>query len=49
MLKDRNRLALTALMAISPKCAEKVFRERSAKRLEGLKAYQQYLQQGPER
>ena len=43
VLEDRNRLALTALMAVSPKAAEDVFRSRSAKRLENLKEYRRFL------
>ena len=44
--EDRNRLALTALMAVSPDAAEKVFRSRSAKRLENLKEYRRLLPNG---
>ena len=43
VMEDKNRLALTALMMLSPKAAEKVFRERAAKRLEGLRIYEKYL------
>ena len=42
-MEDKNRLALTALMILSPKAAEKVFRERAAKRLDGLRIYEKYL------
>ena len=45
VLEDKNRLALTALMAVSPGAAEKVFKNRSAKRLAGLQEYRQYLRQ----
>ncbi len=41
--EDKNRLLLTMLMSISPKAAGKVFRNRSAKRLESLKDYRKYL------
>ena len=43
VLEDKNRLALTALMRISPKAAEKMFQNRLAKRLENLKDYNNYL------
>ena len=43
VLEDKNRLALTSLMAFSPDAAQKVFNKRLSKRLEGLKEYQQYL------
>lgn len=43
VLEDKNRAALTALMRISPKAAEKVFQNRAAKRLDGLREYQKYL------
>ena len=43
VMEDKNRLALTALMGISPDAAQKVFQKRLSKRLEGLKEYQQYL------
>ncbi len=43
VFEDKNRLLLTMLMAVSPKTAEKVFQNRSAKRLESLKNYQKYL------
>lgn len=43
VMEDKNRLALTALMAISPGAAQKVFQKRLAKRLEGLMNYQKYL------
>ncbi len=43
VIEDKNRLALTALMAVSPEKAEQVFRNRSAKRLEGLAEYRSYL------
>ena len=41
--EDKKRLLLTMLMAVSPKAAEKVFRSRASKRLEGLKDYENYL------
>ncbi len=41
--EDKNRVMLTMLMAVSPKAAEKVFRNRSAKRLEGLREYLKLL------
>lgn len=44
--EDRNRLALTVLMTVSPKAAENVFRSRSAKRLESLKDYRRFLPNG---
>lgn len=43
VLEDKNRLALTALMAVSPEAARKVFQNRSEKRLEGLSEYNNYL------
>ena len=43
VLEDKNRLALTALMGIDPKAAQKVFQDRSAKRLENLKEYNKYI------
>ena len=43
VMEDKNRLALTALMGISPDAAQKVFQNRLAKRLERLKEYQHYL------
>ena len=43
VIEDKNRLALTMLMSVSPKAAEKVFRTRSADRLETLKDYNRYL------
>ena len=43
VIEDKNRLALTMLMAVSPKAAESVFRNRAAGRLESLKDYNQYL------
>ena len=41
--EDKNRLLLTALMAVSPKAAERVFASRSAERLKSLKNYEAYL------
>ena len=43
VIEDKNRLALTMLMAVSPKAAESVYRNRAAGRLESLKDYEQYL------
>ena len=43
VLEDKNRLALTMLMEVSPRQAEKVFNERAAKRLENLRDYEKYL------
>lgn len=43
VLEDKNRLALTLLMALSPNAARKVFEDRSAKRLEGLASYHALL------
>jgi hypothetical protein len=43
VMEDKNRLALTALMAVDPRAAEKVFRTRSAKRLENLADYDKFL------
>ena len=43
VIEDKNRLALTALMALSPKAAERVFQNRAAKRLENLKEFEHYL------
>lgn len=43
--EDKNRLALTALMTVSPKAAEKVFQNRASKRLEGLSEYKKFLAQ----
>ena len=37
VLEDKNRLMLTCLMAVSKDAAEKVYRDRAAKRLEKLK------------
>ena len=45
VLEDRNRLGLTALMAVSPKAAEKVFENRAAERLKSLKDYDKYLKE----
>ena len=45
VLEDKNRLALTVLMAVSPSAAERTFRERSAKRLESLSDYRKYLKE----
>lgn len=45
VLEDKNRLALTALMAVSPEAAGNVFRKRSAKRIENLKEYNRYLKE----
>ena len=45
VLEDKNRLALTALMAFSPKAAEGVFENRSAERLKSLKDYERYLKE----
>ena len=45
VLEDKNRLALTALMAVSPSAAENTFRKRSAKRLESLSGYRKYLEE----
>ena len=45
VLEDKNRAALTLLMAVSPNTARKVFDNRAAKRLDGLKEYQYYLEQ----
>ena len=43
VLEDKNRLALTALMAVNPKAAQKVFQDRSAKRLMNLTEYNKYI------
>ena len=43
VIEDKNRLALTTLMALSPKAAERVFHNRAAKRLENLKEFEHYL------
>lgn len=43
VIEDKNRLALTVLMTVSPKAAQNVFQKGSMKRLEGLKEYEQYL------
>lgn len=43
VIEDKNRLALTMLMAVSPNAADRVFRNRAAGRLESLKDYEQYI------
>ena len=43
VIEDKNRLALTALMVVSPEAAERTFRNRAAKRLEGLAEYRRFL------
>ena len=45
VIEDKNRLALTLFMAVSPGAAEKVFRSRAAARLESLKDYNKYLKE----
>lgn len=45
VIEDKNRLALTLLMVVSPQAAEKVFRSRAAGRLESLKDYEKYLKE----
>ncbi len=45
VFEDKNRLALTALMMISPKAAKRVFERRSAQRLKNLKDYDKYLKE----
>ncbi|MBQ6518345.1 MAG: glycosyltransferase [Anaerolineaceae bacterium] len=45
VIEDKNRLALTLLMAVSPRAAEKVFQSRAAGRLESLKDYEKYLKE----
>ena len=43
VIEDKNRLALTMLMAVSPNAADRVYRNRAAGRLESLKDYEQYI------
>ncbi len=45
VMEDKNRLALTLLMALNKSAADKVFRNRSEKRLKKLSAYEQYLKE----
>lgn len=41
--EDKNRLALTLLMALSPEAAAELYKNRTAKRLESLKEYEGLL------
>ncbi len=41
--EDKNRLILTLLMSVSPSAAEKLYQNRTAKRLESLKEYEELL------
>ena len=45
VMEDRNRLALTVLMALNKPAAEKVFRNRAEKRLKNLGGYKHYLKE----
>lgn len=48
VIDDWRRVLLTGLGLVSPSAAARIFERQSAKRLEGLRAYQAWIQ-GPER